>query len=210
MLFRLDDERWLIVHLRMTGKMRVTPADTPLRPHDRLIFHLANQQEWRFEDQRKFGRVYLVEDAEAVIGKLGPEPLKEDFDAAYLTRVLARRTAPIKSLLLNQRIVAGIGNIYADESLFRARIHPTRRGGSLSADEIERLVAAIKEVLMQALSEMGTTLRDYRRPDGTVGAFQNRLQVFQRTSEPCPACGTPIQRIVVGGRSTHFCPHDQH
>jgi len=182
MLFGLDDQRWLIMHLRMTGKVRVTSADEPLRRHDRLIFHLANGQEWRFEDQRKFGRVYLVDDVNEVVGKLGPEPLSDDFNPEYLARVLSRRTAAIKSLLLDQRIVAGIGNIYADESLFRARIHPRRGGGSLTMPEIEKLVAAVKEVLHLALAQMGTTLRDYRRPDGSVGSFQNSLQVFQRTS----------------------------
>ena len=209
MLFRLDDDRWLILHLRMTGKMRVVDASEPLRPHDRLIFHLSDGRDWRFEDQRKFGRAYLVEDPAEIIGKLGPEPLSDDFDAGYLSRVLARRTAPIKSLILDQRIVAGIGNIYADESLFRARLHPLRPGGSLTSGEIERLVTAIKAVLTQALTEMGATLRDYRRPDGSVGSFQNSLQVFRRTGEPCPSCGAPIQRIIVGGRSTHFCPREQ-
>ncbi len=209
MLFRLDDARWLLMHLRMTGKVRVTDAAAPLRPHDRLIFHLNDGREWRFEDQRKFGRVYLVESPDEVIGKLGPEPLSDAFDADYLTHKLARRTAPIKSLLLDQRIVAGIGNIYADESLFRARIHPLRPGGSLTQEEIAMLVEAVKAVLAQALAEMGTTLQDYRRPDGSVGAFQNSLQVFRRTGEPCPSCGAPIRRIVVGGRSTHFCPREQ-
>ena len=209
MLFRLDDDRWLIMHLRMTGKVRVVDAGAPLRAHDRLIFHLANGREWRFEDQRKFGRVYLVEDPAEVVGKLGPEPLDDIFDADYLARRLQRRTAPIKSLLLDQRIVAGIGNIYADEALFRARIHPLRPGGSLTSSELEELVGAIKAVLTQALAEMGTTLRDYRRPDDSEGSFQNSLQVFRRTGEPCPSCGAPIQRIVVGGRSTHFCPREQ-
>jgi len=209
MLFRLDDGRWLIMHLRMTGKVRVVDASEPLRSHDRLIFHLTNGRDWRFEDQRKFGRVYLVEDPAEVIAKLGPEPLGDDFTPGYLAQTLARRTAPIKSLLLDQRIVAGIGNIYADESLFRARIHPLRPGGSLTLGETGALVGAVKAVLSQALAEMGTTLRDYRRPDGSVGAFQNSLQVFQRTGEPCPSCGAPIQRIVVGGRSTHFCPQEQ-
>ena len=209
MLFRLDDDRWLIMHLRMTGKVRVVDASEPLRPHDRLIFHLAEGQDWRFEDQRKFGRVYLVEDPKEVVGKLGPEPLSNAFNPQTFSFTLTRRTAPIKSLLLDQRIVAGIGNIYADEALFRARIHPLRPGGSLKEEEIERLVDAVREVLRQALAEMGTTLRDYRRPDGSVGEFQNSLQVFRRTGEPCPSCGAPIQRIVVGGRSTHFCPQEQ-
>ncbi len=209
MLFRLDDDRWMIMHLRMTGKVRVVDASQPLRPHDRLLFHLLDGRDWRFEDQRKFGRVYLVESPDEVIGKLGPEPLSNAFDADYLMRKLARRTAPIKSLLLDQRMVAGIGNIYADESLFRARIHPLRACGSLTRTEIEGLVGAVKAVLVQALAEMGTTLQDYRRPDGSIGSFQNSLQVFRRTGEPCPTCGAPIQRIVVGGRSTHFCPREQ-
>ncbi len=209
MLFRLDDHRWLVMHLRMTGKVRVVSPNDPLRPHDRLIFHLGDGREWRFEDQRKFGRVYLVEDPEEIVGKLGPEPLSDAFNPDYLAQTLANRTAAIKSLLLDQRIVAGIGNIYADEALFRARIHPLRPGGSLTRPEIAGLVEAVKAVLAQALAEMGTTLRDYRRPDGSVGSFQNRLQVFRRTGEPCPSCGAPIQRIVVGGRSTHFCPREQ-
>ena len=209
MLFRLDDDRWLIIHLRMTGRMRIEPAGAPLRPHDRLIFHLDQNQEWRFEDQRKFGRVYLVEAPQDVVGKLGPEPLGPDFTPDYLAQALARRTAAIKSLLLDQRLVAGIGNIYADESLFRARIHPLRPGNSLTPNEIQALVQAIRDVLTQALAEMGTTLQTYRRPDGSVGAFQNSLQVFRRTGQPCPSCGTPIQRIIVGGRSTHFCPREQ-
>lgn len=209
MLFRLDDERCLIMHLRMTGEMRVVPATTAYHKHDRLGLLFSDGLEWRFKDQRKFGRAYLVEDAHEVIGKLGPEPMAGEFTGAFLQAQLAGRTAAIKSLLLDQRIVAGIGNIYADESLFRARIHPLRPSGSLSPVEAEALVAAVKEVMREALAEMGTTLRDYRRPDGSTGEFQNSLQVFRRTGEPCPSCGAPIVRIVVGGRSTHFCPAEQ-
>lgn len=209
MLFYLDDGRCLVMHLRMTGQMRVVPAEEPLHKHDRLVFHLADGRDWRFKDMRKFGRAYLVEDAQEVIGKLGPEPLSGGFSADYFRKVLSGRTAPIKSLLLDQRLVAGIGNIYADEALYRARIHPLREGGSLNAAEVSALIGAIKLVLKQALAEMGTTLRDYRRPDGSVGEFQNSLQVFGRTGEPCPSCGAPISRIVVGGRSTHFCPREQ-
>lgn len=210
MLFGLDDDRTLVMHLRMTGEMRVTPAAEPYHKHDRLVFHLENGRDWRFKDMRKFGRAYLVEDAQEVIWKLGPEPLADDFSADYLADKLKGRTAPIKSLLLDQRLVAGIGNIYADEALFRARIHPLREGGSLRMHELCDLVMAIKDVIAQALSEMGTTLRDYRRPDGSAGEFQNSLQVFRRTGEPCPSCGMPISRIVVGGRSTHFCPKEQY
>ncbi len=209
MLFRLDDDRWLVMHLRMTGEMRVVLPSEPLAAHDHLIFRLANGREWRFHDTRKFGRAHLVSHAEEVIGKLGPEPLSDRFTAASLAAALAGRKAPIKSLLLDQRLIAGIGNIYADEALFHARIHPLRPGGSLQPAELEALVTAIRTVIRQALAEMGTTLRDYRRPDGSFGNFQNSLQVFRRTGEPCPSCGAPISRIVVGGRSTHFCPQEQ-
>lgn len=205
----LDDGRWLLFHLRMTGEMRVLPATTALDPHEHLILHLENGLDWRFKDTRKFGRAYLVADPAEVVGKLGPEPLDPAFSPAYLAQALAGRKAPIKSLLLDQRLVAGLGNIYADEALFRARIHPLRPGGSLEPAEIVGLVEAIREVITQAVADMGTTLRDYHRPDGSVGRFQNRLQVFRRQGEPCPVCGAPVQRIVVGGRSTHFCSHEQ-
>jgi len=209
LLFRLDDDRWLVMHLRMTGEMRVVPISHPLDRHDHLVFRLEDGQEWRFRDQRKFGRAYLVDDPAQIVGRLGPEPLSPAFTASHLATVLAGRRAPIKSLLLDQRIVAGIGNIYADESLYRARIHPLSEGGALDEAQREALVGAVRTVIQEALLEMGTTLRDYRRPDGSLGNFQNRLQVFRRTDEPCPSCGAPIRRIVVGGRSTHFCPVEQ-
>ncbi len=209
MLFRLDDGRWLVMHLRMTGQMRVVPASDPRHKHDHLSFRLQDGREWRFNDTRKFGRAWLVAEPAEVTHKLGPEPLGDDFSADYLALALAGRRAPIKSLLLDQRLTAGIGNIYADEALYRAGIHPLRPGGSLSEQELARLVGAVKAVLKQALAEHGTTLRDYRRPDGSIGSFQNSLQVFRRDGEPCPGCGAPIRRIIVGGRSTHFCPEEQ-
>lgn len=209
MLFRLDDGRWLVMHLRMTGQMRVVAAAEPRDKHDHLIFRLADGREWRFNDTRKFGRAYLASEPEEVTHRLGPEPLSDAFSTDYLAAALAGRRAPIKSLLLDQRLVAGIGNIYADEALYRARLHPLRPGGSLTREEITALVEAVQLVLGQALAEMGTTLRNYRRPDGSVGSFQNSLQVFRRTGEPCPTCGAPIRRIVVSGRSTHFCPQEQ-
>ncbi|MCX7853418.1 MAG: bifunctional DNA-formamidopyrimidine glycosylase/DNA-(apurinic or apyrimidinic site) lyase [Anaerolineae bacterium] len=205
----LDNGRWLLFHLRMTGEMRVLPATAALDPHEHLVLHLENGLDWRFKDTRKFGRAYLVADPTEVVGKLGPEPLDPAFTPAYLAQALAGRKAPIKSLLLDQRLVAGLGNIYADEALFRARIHPLRPGGNLTSAEIAGLVEAIREVIAQAVADMGTTLRDYHRPDGSVGRFQNRLQVFRRQGQPCPLCGAPIERIVVGGRSTHFCANDQ-
>lgn len=209
MLFHLDDGRWLVMHLRMTGSMRVASPSQPRDKHDHLILKLEDGREWRFNDTRKFGRAYLAWDPAEVTHRLGPEPLSDDFSSPYLAEVLSGRRAPIKSLLLDQRLVAGIGNIYADEALYRARIHPLRPGGSLDVNEVAAVAAAVKSVLAQALTEMGTTLRDYRRPDGSMGSFQNSLQVFRRTGEPCPTCGAPIRRIIVGGRSTHFCPQEQ-
>jgi formamidopyrimidine-DNA glycosylase len=209
MLFRLDDGRWLVMHLRMTGQMRVVLASTPRDKHDHLSFRLQDGREWRFNDSRKFGRAWLVAEPSEVTRTLGPEPLGDDFSAGYLAQALAGRRAPIKSLLLDQRLAAGIGNIYADEALYRAGIHPLRPGGSLNEQEMARLAGAIKAVLRQALAEHGTTLRDYRRPDGSIGSFQNSLQVFRRAGEPCPGCGAAIRRLVVGGRSTHFCPEEQ-
>ena len=210
LLFRLDNDRWLVMHLRMTGELYMATEATPLDRHDRLILHLTDGSQWRFKDQRKFGRVYLIDHPHEIVGKLGPEPLSDALSAEYLAARLAQRAAPIKSLLLDQTLIAGLGNIYVDESLFRARLHPLRRGGSLTVSELDALVEAIRAVIHQALAEMGTTLRNYRRPDGSIGEFQNSLHVFRRTGKPCPLCGTPIQRIVVGGRSTHFCPYDQH
>jgi formamidopyrimidine-DNA glycosylase len=211
LVFILDAGAVLICHLRMTGRLRVEPPGSPALsdPHVRAWFELSDGRRLVFTDSRKFGRMWLVADTGPVLDKLGPEPLERSFDVASLGDRLHRRRVAIKALLLDQSVVAGLGNIYADEVLFRARIHPLRRAAGLTDSEIERLHAAIVEVLGAAIGGRGTTLRDYRPPFGERGNYQNELQVYQRTDQPCPRCGEPIQRIRVTQRSTHFCPNCQ-
>ena len=202
------DRGWLLIHLKMSGRLRVVPADEPLEAHTHTTFDLDDGRQLRFRDVRKFGRVHLVDDAEQVIGQLGPEPLADDFTLAVFRQRLARRSGRLKSLLLNQQFLAGLGNIYADESLFAARLHPLRRADTLSPAEQARLYAAIRATLSAAIAGQGTTLSDggYTDAQGRSGRYQARLAVYGRRGQPCPVCGTPIERIIVGGRSTHFCP----
>jgi formamidopyrimidine-DNA glycosylase len=211
LLFDLDSGDVLIIHLRMTGRLEIFPDDSPERggAHVRARFDLSGGECLVFTDTRKFGRIWLARDPAEVLSTLGPEPLDWDFDAAGLAARLRRRRVGVKALLLDQTVVAGIGNIYADEALFLAGIHPLRPGASLTDDEIERLLTAIRQVLREAISQQGTTLRDYRPPYGLEGAYQHQLRVYQQTGRPCPRCGTPIERIRVTQRSTHFCPHCQ-
>lgn len=208
-LFSLEGGESLIVHLRMTGHLGIVPAAEPVSRHARLILALDNGRELRFRDTRKFGRAYLVADPEEVLGPLGPEPLSDGFTPEALAARLGRRAAPIKSLLLDQRVLAGIGNIYADEALFYAGVHPQRPGKSLTPPEVGRLHGAIRHVLAEAIADGGTSLDAYRRPDGSRGEHAARLAVFRKAGLPCPRCQTPIARIVLGGRSTHFCPRCQ-
>jgi len=211
LLFGLDSGDVLIIHLRMTGRLEIVPGDSPLRagPHARAWFDLSGGECLVFTDARKFGRIWLARDPGEVLGALGPEPLDWEFDASRLAGRIGRRRVAVKALLLDQTVIAGIGNIYADEALFLAGIHPLRPGMSLSDDEIERLHDAIRRVLREAISQQGTTLRDYRPPYSPEGAYRNSLRVYQQTDRPCPSCGTPIQRIRVTQRSTHFCPQCQ-
>jgi formamidopyrimidine-DNA glycosylase len=196
----------LIIHLKMTGHLSVVDKDQPVQKHVHTIFALANGQELRFRDQRKFGRVYLVHDPEEVLGKLGPEPLESSFTVEVLQERFKRRKRALKPLLLDQGFIAGIGNIYADEALFYAGLHPERRANSLSVAEIASLHAAIQKVLRLGIEREGASLDIYVKPDGSRGDMQNTVAVFRRTGQPCYRCGTIVQRIVMGGRSTHFCP----
>jgi formamidopyrimidine-DNA glycosylase len=211
LLFGLDSGDSLIIHLRMTGRLEIVPGDSPLRtgPHVRAWFDLSGGECLVFTDARKFGRIWLAHDPEDLLGALGPEPLDWEFDAARLSGRIRGRRVAVKALLLDQAVLAGMGNIYADEALFLAGIHPLRPGASLSDDEIERLYDAIRQVLTEAIGQRGTTLRDYRPPYSPEGAYRNNLRVYQQTDLPCPRCGTPIQRIRVTQRSTHFCPRCQ-
>lgn len=214
MLLGMDDGSTLIVHLRMTGKLLILPADTEPNKHTHVVMELDDGRALHYNDPRKFGRIWLVPDYSTVLAKLGPEPLVDAFRVEDFAASLAKRNAPIKALLLDQRIVAGVGNIYADEALFRASIHPARPGGTLTLEEITRLHAAIRDVLQAGITRRGSTLgksnlQNYLRPGGMPGDFQNEFFVFRRTGQPCLVCGTPIERIVIAQRSTHFCPHCQ-
>ena len=208
----------MTVHLKMTGQLFVVEAGTPSDRHVHLVLALADGRELRFRDIRKFGRIGLYrrdaatgqplgDEANGVLAA-GDEPLGDEFTAARFAALLARRRGRVKTLLLNQDFVAGIGNIYADEALWMARIHPLRDARSLSRAEAGRLHEAILEVLNDAIAHRGSSVDDYTAPDGD-GSMQERLQVYQRAGEPCHRCGRPIKRFVVGGRSTHFCSHCQ-
>lgn len=205
-LIHLDDGQTLIIHLRMSGHLAVVDAGEPVADHTHTIFALDHGRELRFRDTRKFGRVYLVDDPQEVVGKLGPEPLADTFTAAAFAARLARHKRILKPLLLDQTVVAGIGNIYADEALFEAGIHPTRHSDSLSPEEIARLYTAIRNVLAVGIAREGASINTYVKPDGEKGDMQNAVRVFRRTGAPCTTCGSPIERIIVGQRSTHFCP----
>ncbi len=203
-IFELTDDT-LLVHLKMSGRLDVVPADTPADPYARVVFELDNGEEMRFHDPRKFGRVYLVADVAQVTGPLGPEPLTPEFTAETLAARLAGRRGRLKPLLLDQTFLAGLGNIYTDEALHRAGLHPLRHADTLTTDDIAQLHAAIREVLMQGVANRGTNL-DWAYTQGTN---QNALRVFHRHGQPCLTCGTFIERIVLGQRGTHFCPRCQ-
>ncbi len=200
----------LLIHLRMSGRLYVEPASTPRDPHVHVAFELDSDDELRFYDPRKFGRVYLVDDPVTVVGELGPEPLEADFTVERFAELLAGRRGRIKPLLLNQQFLAGLGNIYTDEALYAAGLHPLRTADTLDPDEIARLHQAIRSTLRRAIGHRGTSFSwVYRDAYGEPGSFQEQLQVYGREGEPCPRCGTPIERIIVGQRGTHLCPNCQ-
>ncbi len=205
------DRSYLLIHLKMSGRLQVVPASEPPDKHVHTLFDLDDGHQLRFRDVRKFGRIHLVDDPAQVTAELGPEPLADDFTLDGFRHLLARRSARLKPLLLNQQFLAGLGNIYADEVLFAARLHPLRKADSLTVDEQARLYAAIRTVLRQAIGDRGTTLDDrgYTDAEGRAGAYQEQIAVYGRSGEPCTLCRTPIERIILGGRSTHFCPHCQ-
>ncbi len=210
LLFSLNSGEVLIIHLRMTGSLLIGQDSSEPPKYTRAIIHLDKDINIFFRDPRKFGVMRLVADASSVVGKLGPEPLEAEFTAQVLVQLLAKRLAPIKALLCDQFLIAGIGNMYADETLFAARIHPLRQGGSLSSEEVERLQRAIQRVLWLAISNKGASVDTYFRPDGTLGTAHFQFRVAHRLGgELCPVCGTPVERIVVRNRGTYFCPKCQ-
>jgi formamidopyrimidine-DNA glycosylase len=202
---------YLLVHLKMSGRLYVVGADEPSDQHVHVLFDLDDGRQLRFRDVRKFGRIYLVDDPSEVTAGLGPEPLADDFFVEDFARLLASRRGRLKPLLLNQQFLAGLGNIYADEALFAARLHPLRKADSLTADEQVRLYEAIRTVLQQAVASRGTTLGDggYTDASGQAGGYQDRIAIYGRGGELCLRCKSPIERIVIGGRSAHFCPRCQ-
>ncbi len=207
----LENGNKLVVHLAMTGRLLLRATGSPEDRFTRIVFTLDKGQEVRYADARKFGRVRLLTPAEyeKIDRRHGPEPLTADFKLEEFRQGLRRRSTRIKPLLLDQSFVAGLGNIYADEALYEARINPARPARALSDDEIARLFRAIRHVLAAGVRDRGTTFDSYVDAFGRIGGHQFRLSVYRKTGEPCPRCGTPIERQVIAGRSSHFCPKCQ-
>lgn len=209
-IIKLESGDFLLVHLKMTGQL--TLNNKPSK-HTHVMFSLDGDR-LLYNDIRKFGFLKVVDKSnfKKVIQerfKFGPEPLSKEFNLDYLEDVLKNRKASIKSILLNQSIVAGLGNIYVDESLFKAGIDPRKSAGKLERGELEKLRQAIKEILKKAIKQGGSTSRDYVRTSGEKGNFQNFHKVYQKTGQPCAVCSHSIERVAVAGRGTHFCPKCQ-
>jgi len=200
----LSGGAFLTVHLKMTGQLFVVPRDLPPDPYERLALALDDGRELRFRDIRKFGRVGLYLADEDPFDEIGPEPLDPAFTLRAFRDRLRGRRARLKPLLVDQAFVAGVGNIYADEALWRARLHPLRSAASLRPGDVRALYRHVTEILTEAVERRGSSIDDYTAPDGD-GEMQERLDVYQRTGEPCRRCGRPIRRIVIGIRATHFC-----
>ncbi len=227
LLLALDGTRTLVMHLRMTGNLVLVEGEDRLDPsegmrlyegerstserHLRARFALDDGRELWFTDPRRFGEAFLIDDAdlEARFERLGVEPFSEDFTPEALAAMSAGRTAPLKSFLLDQSRIAGVGNIYADEALFRARLHPLSPAGSMRSEHHEALRDAVVTALEAGIDRGGASIDDYRDGRGEKGTMQDEFLVHTREGEPCPSCGEPIVRIVVSGRSTYYCPHCQ-
>ncbi len=199
----------LLIHLRMTGRLLVMPGDQVSDCRYLRVVLALGQQRLLFADMRKFGRLYMVANAAEVLGKLGPEPLAGDFTVDGLAARLCKRRAPIKSLLLDQRILAGVGNIYADEALHAACIAPQRQACTLTRHEVTALHSAIRDELHRGIRNRGTTLSDYRDAAGREGEHRQCLRVYGRAGELCQRCGSAIVRVRIGGRSSFHCPRCQ-
>jgi len=201
----------LLIHLRMSGDLRLEETvdeqgvEAPLQKHDRLALIFTNGTRLAFNNTRKFGRVWLVPDPEEIFSDLGPEPLADELDARSFHEMLQQRKRQLKPLLMDQRFLAGMGNIYTDEALFRAKLHPLRRTNMLSESESECLLDSIRSVLLEGIRRSGASIDWVYRG----GDFQNYFNVYRRTGDPCPVYGTPIERLVIGQRGTHICPNCQ-
>jgi formamidopyrimidine-DNA glycosylase len=210
LVVRFESGRVLLIHLRMTGNvLHARRGELKPDPHRRAVVRLDDASDVAYRDVRRFGTWLLLEPGELdayLATRLGAEPLGRAFTTKVLTARLAKRKAPVKAALLDQRTLAGLGNIYVDEALWRARIHPLRPAGELDADELRTLRAAIAKSLEAGIARQGATLRDYRQPDGSTGRMQHEFKVYGRGGQPCHRCGTPIDKIRVGGRGTWYCP----
>jgi formamidopyrimidine-DNA glycosylase len=206
LLFDLGGERCLLVHLGMSGSLEIKPIDAPAEEHDHVRLGLAGGRAIVFNDPRRFG-LLRVADAGALteLATLGADPLTERWSGRRLRELLRARRRPIKNVLMDQVLIAGIGNIYANEILFRAGVRPTRRSRTLSRRELDALARAIPSVLGEAVRLGGSSISDFRDGDGRLGYFQLRFHVYDRAGEPCRVCGTPIRRIILGGRSSFYC-----
>lgn len=210
-IIRLDRDEFLVVHLRMTGRLVVVDADVEPDQHTHIVLQLDDGRQLFFRDTRKFGRIWLLDRAGLAVleQKLGPEPLDAALTGESFRALLRRRKGRLKPLLLDQRLIAGLGNIYVDEALWQARLHPLQAVTQLDDAQINALYAAIRDVLQRSIDNRGTTFADYRDGWGLRGENQVALKVYGRTGQPCPRCGTPIVRITVAQRGTHLCPRCQ-
>ncbi|MBU7006759.1 DNA-formamidopyrimidine glycosylase [Phosphitispora fastidiosa] len=213
LIIQLSGGLVMVVHLRMTGQLLYCSAEQERVKHTHVIFHLSDKYDLRFVDQRQFGKVQFLpaKDLENLssLKNLGVEPLSDDFTREFFKKGLRNRRVKIKPLLLEQEFIAGIGNIYADEALFRARVNPEKVAANLSPREASMLFNAIREVLIEGIDNKGTSIKDYIDGDGNKGSNQNNLRVYGRDRQPCTKCGTEIQRVVIRGRSAHYCPKCQ-
>jgi len=199
----------IIIHLGMSGSLRIGAVEFPMRKHDHVIFTFDSGQQMRFHDPRRFGLVDFTADAvetHPLFAQLGPEPFEEAFSTDHLVKACHGRGTAIKSVLMNNHVVVGVGNIYANEALYIARIHPARAAGRISRVRLERLVDAIRQRLREAIESGGTTLRDFVREDGEPGYFKQQLLVYEREGQACRRCDAVVRRMTLGGRSTYFCP----
>jgi formamidopyrimidine-DNA glycosylase len=209
LVFKVADGLTMLLHLRMSGRLHLVTAKLPRDKHEHVIFSFDDGRQLRFHDTRKFGRLHLLKDPDRILDRLGPEPLTSGFTAKSLAECLRNRRRSLKPLLLDQTFIAGLGNIYVDEALWEARLHPCRQAASLKISEVKMLHRAIPRVLKRGLKNLGTTLGTGKGNFYSVahrrGRNEDLLKVFRRTDEPCPRCQSPIERIIVGQRSTHIC-----
>lgn len=213
LILKFSNDYYVFIHFRMTGRFILSSPPEKYGVHEHIVLTLNENRELRFHDTRKFGRWYLTSEPDEILKKLGPEPLEKTFTLKKFSDALKRSSRMLKPLLLDQKFIAGLGNIYVDEALWEAKLHPEKPANAISEKQIEDLYQAIPKVLQKGLETQGTTLgtgkTNFYRLDGAQGKHQNVMMVFRRTGKPCPRCGHLIVRIKVAQRSTHLCPNCQ-